>query len=62
MALLILNFSAEVEFSKPRPCRLPTQETNPVPTAQEAGRADSRCGRFAEDRNTITLPELHLCA
>ena len=61
MALLILNFSAEVESSKPRPRRLPNRETNPVPIAQEAGRADSRCGRFAEDRNLIPMPGLHLC-
>jgi hypothetical protein len=61
MALLILNFSAEVESSKPRPRRLPTRETNPVPIAQEAGRADSRCGRFAEERNLIPLRGLYLC-
>jgi hypothetical protein len=58
MAPLILNFSAEVESSKPRPRRLPTQETNPGPTAQEAGRADSRCGHFAEEINLIPLPGL----
>jgi len=61
MALLILNFSAEVESSKPWPHRLPIQETNPGPTAQEAGRADSRCGRFAEERNLIPLPGVNLC-
>jgi hypothetical protein len=61
MAVLTLNFSAEVESSKPRPRRLPTRETNPVPTAQEAGGADSRCGCFAEERNLVSLLGLYLC-
>jgi len=61
MPLLIRNFSAEFESSKPRPRRFLTRETNPVPIAQEAGRADSRCGGLAEERNVIPLPGLYLC-